>query len=280
MKLWLAGVRFFLGSRMLAIQVVPDKEMRKRPERPLNRLCDISDWRAGRPLSLVMQALGEGVYIHRKSWEYAMCLIGLETLGVVRPEARAVAVGAGSERPLFHYANRISEMVATDLYATPGREGDPRMLTNPEVFAPFDYRKDRLKVLRMDATGLDFPDASFDFGFCLSSIEHFGSREKSARAMQEMHRVLKPGGVVCISTELILNGANHAEYFSTEELDRTILRSAAFKLAGGGPDLSISRSLLLNPIDLDDETDLHVSPHIVLKQGNVVWTSVILFLRK
>jgi ubiquinone/menaquinone biosynthesis C-methylase UbiE len=234
----------------------------------------------GGDLSNIMKVLGEGVYIHRKAWEYALCILGLHQFDVVHSESRAISVGAGYERPLFYFANLIGEMVATDLYDNPGQEGDPRMLSHPEEFAPFKYRHDHLSVLQMDATNLEFPDNTFDFAFSLSSIEHFGSRENSKAAMREIYRVLKPSGVCCIATELILNISSHDQYFTIDELYETIIYSTDFKLVGGELDLSISRSLLNNPIDLDIEKGVTTSPHIVLKRDNTIWTSIMLFFQK
>src|SRR5687768_7840981 len=87
------------------IQAVQDQVMRANRRFTLNRLCDISDFRAGEELSKTIRDLNEGGHIHRKSWEYAMCVSGLRTLGLCRPDARALAVGAGSERPLYWFAN-------------------------------------------------------------------------------------------------------------------------------------------------------------------------------
>lgn len=262
------------------IQVVRDIDLRMSRKTSLNRLCDISDWEAGGELSLIIQSLGEGAYIHRKSWEYAMCVYGLEKLVKIDESSRAISVGAGYERPLYYYANRIKEMVATDLYEFPDNEGTPVMLTNPEKFAPFEYRRDHLTVKRMNALELEYEDNTFDFAFTLSSIEHFGSRDNSRKAVLELNRVLKPGGVACIATELIINNATHHEYFTLNELRETIINVPGFHLVGGDLDLRISQSLYQNPIELDIEPNLRISPHIVLKSGNVIWTSVILFLQK
>lgn len=262
------------------IQVKEDIDMRLSERTSLNRLCDIRDWEVGGILSQIMSSLNEGSYIHRKSWEYAMCIYGLESLGVVTPESHAIAVGAGYERPLFYFANRINRMVATDLYSNPGLEGDPSMLTSPEKFAPFPYQRDHLEVLRMDGTDLKFDDNSFDFAFSLSSIEHFGSRSNVEKAMSEIFRVLKPNGILCLATELILNNAHHPEYFTFDELKKHIIESTGLKLVGGDIDFRISKSLYLNPIDLDVEKCLDISPHIVLKKGDVIWTSIVLFFKK
>ena len=262
------------------IKLMQDIEMRMAERKSLNRLCDISDWCVGGDLTNIMKELGEGSYIHRKSWEYALCVYGLNYMGVVKPDSVAISVGAGHERPLFYYANRIKEMVATDLYNTPGLEGEPRFLTHPEEFAPFPYRKDHLTIHQMSGTDLRFEDNTFDFAFTLSSIEHFGGRKNSRKAMHEIYRVLKPGGVACITTELLLNNSTHPEYFTYKELEETIIRATDFRLVGGDIDFRISSSIFYNPIELDVEKNIQISPHIVLKHGENIWTSINLFFLK
>jgi ubiquinone/menaquinone biosynthesis C-methylase UbiE len=264
-----------------SITVLRDQDLRTSSRTSLNRLCDISDWKAYTgDLYDIFKDLGEGTYIHRKSWEYAMCIYGLDRLEAVKPDSTAIAVGAGHERPLFYYANRIKKMVATDLYSNCNTDADSEMLTNPEKFSPFPFRKEHLEVHQMNGTDLKFEDDSYDFAFSLSAIEHFGSRDTIKKAMSELYRVLKPGGILCLTTELILNKSNHQEYFTVEEFKKYILDSTPFKLVGGDFDLRISRSLVSNPIDLRIEKDLHISPHIVLKDGKVIWTSIVCFLKK
>lgn len=266
---------------MAQVEIVRDIELRMNRKTSLNRLVDISDWEASGILSNIMGELHEGVYIHRKAWEYALCIHGLATLGVVREDSRAIAIGAGSERPLYYFANHIQDMVATDIYNDPDREGNPAMLTTPEAFAPFEYRRSHLTVRRMSGTDLEYKDNLFDFAFTLSSIEHFGSRENQKAAMEEMRRVVKPGGIICVATELILNDATHPEYFTLQELERTIIDTAGLTMVGGDLDLRVSRSLYENPIELDVEQNHHISPHIVLKnKAGVIWTSVMMFFRK
>src|ERR1700737_4564201 len=104
-------------------------------------------------------------------------------------------------------ANRIARMVATDIYGEGGfaeHEADASMLTNPDAYAPYPYRREHLEVRSMNALALEFPDDSFDVVFSLSSIEHFGKPAQVARAAREMARVLRPGGHLVIVTECLI----------------------------------------------------------------------------
>lgn len=262
------------------ISVLPDPVMREANRDSLNRIPDFSDYEPGNRLTDLMREMGDPVVIHRKPWEYALCVDGLRQLGAITPNARALAVGAGYERPLFYFANCVEEMVATDLYDNPHHEGQPDMLTNPQKYAPFPYREDHLRVLQMGGDNLAFPDNHFDFVFCLSSIEHFGPRSVQKKSFQEMVRVTKPEGHVCIMTELILNDATHEEYFTLDGLEEMFLQEETAKLVGGDFDLRISQSLVENPVNLDTSKFISRSPHLVLYSGGVLWTSMSIFLQK
>ena len=57
----------------------------------------------------------------------------------------------------------------------------------------------------MDALDLRFEDRTFDAVYSLSSIEHFGGLAGATRALDEMARVLKPSGIVALTTECVIN---------------------------------------------------------------------------
>ena len=95
-----------------------------------------------------------------------------------------------------------------------------------------------------------------------------------------MKRVLKPGGVACVITELILQGAPHHEYFQPDELKSMFLSDPAFPLVGGEMSMNISQEMFNLPVSVLSAEDLTSSPHIVLSDGERLWTSASMFLRK
>ncbi len=226
--------------------------------------------------------------IHRHYWEFAVGLYGLDKLGFIRPDARALSVGAGVEWPLFYLANRIDRVHAIDIYddAWYGGEKDPTVPGNAERLAPFPYRDDALIFQRMDALDLKFADDSFDFAFSFSSIEHFNgpdflTHEASSWAMCEIARVLKPGGVAVISTELLLEDVAHPEYFTPREVESCLVRPSGLKLVEP-VDYGVDERLLADPVWLDGPpgTFRPGVPHTSVRLGGVTFTSVVLFLRK
>jgi SAM-dependent methyltransferase len=79
-----------------------------------------------------------------------------------------------------------------------------------------DYRADLLKiegiavdVANLNSEPLPYPDASFDLVTCTEVIEHL---ENFRAALREMHRVLRPGGVLIVSTPNVLNLRSRVRY--------------------------------------------------------------------
>jgi SAM-dependent methyltransferase len=79
-----------------------------------------------------------------------------------------------------------------------------------------DYRDDLLAlegvtvdVANLNAEPLPYPDASFDLVTCTEVIEHL---EDFRAALREMARVLRPGGVLIVSTPNVLNLRSRLRY--------------------------------------------------------------------
>ena len=285
--------------------------------RQFAKLCDVRDFEDPDVLRMLRDILPERdplAHVERKVWEFAMLALFLEEAGCLHEGTSALAVGAGDERVVFWLANRIGRIVASDIYGEGSfaeREATATMLTDPASHAPFPYREERLEVMYADARQLPFGDASFDVVFSLSSIEHFGGPGDVARAAREMGRVLKPGGHAVVVTEcfvrldpretaladsavraLTLNrkrkGATPRrrliEAFTARELHTRIV-------APSGLELVQELDLSLSPESWDNLTITYSDgslepatgdfyPHVLLKSGRSVFTSVCLPLRK
>jgi len=252
---------------------------------PLNALChtdvwDNPEWRGhSRALGLAQ----EPGYYHRKAWEWTQCVYGLERLGTLGAATRVLGVGAGHECVLYYLANRSALTVATDLYAgdfttSHAAEADPTFLRDPQRFAPFPYETDHLRALPADGCALPFRSGSFDVVYSLSSIEHFGGHARAADAMREIRRVLRPGGVACVATELIIDGGRHPEYFTWDDLEQWVIRPSGMVLAEElNPSLPPQR-YIDDPVRLPEE--YLRTPHVVLALGKWRFTSVCIFLIK
>jgi SAM-dependent methyltransferase len=286
--------------------------------RQFAKLCDVRDWDDAELLRVLREILPErdpATHVERKVWEFAMLALFLEQTGRMSDSTEALAVGAGDERIVFWLANRLGRVVATDIYGEgdfSGREARASMLDDPTAHAPFPYREERLEVRWMDARKLDFPDASFDVVFSLSSFEHFGGPDDVAAAAHELGRVLKPGGHAFVVTECFIHRhplnaapvdlavrlatfgrkrrraglrrrAVVVEVFTPPELERLIVRPSGLELMQP-LDLTLPRSSIVN-VTRTDEQGLHPAsghywPHVVLQADHSLFTSVALPLRK
>ena len=219
--------------------------------------------------------------MHRKGYEYAQTLFGLRRLGHLVADARVLSVGAGHEPLLYWLANEVAHVVATDMYdiswgdAWAG-EGDASVLNRPEDYAPFPYRREHLSFVKLDGRYLAFKDASFDIVYSLSSIEHFGGLDGAVAAVEEMARVLKPGGMLALATEYILSGPQHREAFMPVDIHRLIARS---NLQLVEPlDEAVHRRYEIAAVDL--HRNPFQTPHMAVRDGQTVFTSVMIFLEK
>ena len=219
--------------------------------------------------------------MHRKPYEFAQLIFGGRRLGVMGADAKVLSVGAGHEGVLYWLANRVGWVVATDLYEgvwqqVQGREGDPNVLRNPDAYAPFPYRRDRLTFMRMDGRRLAFRDGTFDLAYSLSSIEHFGGVANAASTLREMGRVLRPGGIVALATEYVLAGPPHEETFQPAEFMQ-LIDQPGLELVEP-IDAGVYRRYAFTPVDLYG--DPFETPHMLVRFYDTVFTTVMVFLRK
>jgi SAM-dependent methyltransferase len=157
----------------------------------------------------------------------------------------------------------------------------------------------------MNALELRYEDESFDGIFSSGSIEHFGDLENIHKSVEEMYRVLRPGGVVALATEFRLGGPPPGlpgtVLFDESELRQVLFEGLDWELASP-LDFSISEETMAGPVDFDSLFEVldggpsiservkrrfgkelpppairHLPtpyPHIVLRKDEYLWTSV------
>ncbi len=224
-----------------------------------------------------------------------MTALAFRDLGKLTDDARVLGVGAGHEATIYWLTTKVGQVVATDLYAADDAWSDTdssaEMLTNPGKFWDGDWDPDRLEVRDMNALELDFPDDSFDAVFSSSSIEHFGGFREIRRSIEEIYRVLRPGGVAALATEFRIRGSGHG-WPGVYLFDEAALRATVFDGLWWDPATplrtSVSEETLRAPVELQKalaEPRAQVQvwsqyPHVVLEEGPYLFTSVHLAMVK
>ena len=227
---------------------------------------------------------------YRKYWEVAMTLRALGALGALREDARVLGVGAGHEATIYWLTRKVGRVVATDRYEVEDHwsgtgDSGADMLSEPGRYWDGPWNPDRLEVLNMDALSLEFEDESFDAIFSSSSIEHFGDFGDVRRAVEEMYRVLRPGGVAALSTEFRIEGPGIG-YPGLLRFDEPELRSLLLDGLWWDPadpiDTTISPETLAAPVPMEEAVADNRSgkrgwsryPHIVLSDHGYLFTSI------
>ncbi|MDQ4145079.1 MAG: class I SAM-dependent methyltransferase [Actinomycetota bacterium] len=261
-----------------------------------NKLCNVEDFRSPALLSSIRSVYGTKTledpdfpkgHEHRKLWEVAMAAKTLSDLGALDEDAEILGVGAGDEPTIFWLTTKARRVFATDLYLEPGIWADtaaPSMLTDPGRHSEGPWNPRRLVVQHMNALDLRYEDESFAGVFSSSSIEHFGQLEDVYRAAQEMCRVLRPGGIATLSTEFRLNGPGAGLpgtlLFDAVQLHDAIIAAGDWSLVGP-LDLFSSPASRASPVIWSEAiAGIDRFPHVVLCEGEHLWTSVHLALRR
>lgn len=241
----------------------------------------------------------------RKQWEVAMIVRALADYGAIRPDAELLGVGVGNDPTSFYLTNHVKRVYATD-YFFPGEdrtwaEADTSMLTDPGTNWPFAWEPRRLVAQHMDGRDLRYDDNSFDGIFSAGSIEHFGTLEEIGQSAAEMYRVLKPGGILALTTELRVDGPGHGflgnVYFTPELIHKHLIGDHAWDLLDPAEFVvsDATRSRLVSHEAACATFQDHVRkegrlfyhryrqvsyPFLTMQGHGYIWTSICLALRK
>lgn len=116
----------------------------------------------------------------------------------VRPGDRVLDLGCGAGRHAFEVYRRGGHVVAFDL--DPGELGPVRDMFGA-MAAEGEAEKDTATAVAGDATRMPFPDGAFDRVIAAEVLEHILDDQ---RAMRELARVLRPGGLAAITVPAFL----------------------------------------------------------------------------
>ncbi|MPZ23588.1 MAG: methyltransferase domain-containing protein [Dehalococcoidia bacterium] len=279
-----------------------------------NKVCNLEDFGQPEVRDLIRNVFSFDIprfgadfpagFEYRKHWEVAMAVHTLADCGLLNPAAQVLGVGAGNEPTIFWLTNHVGRVYATDLYLDPGiweQSANTSMLVSPGRHWPALWNPRRLVVQHMNALDLLYEDESFDAIFSSSSIEHFGTHEDVQKAAGEMFRVLKPGGVLSLSTEFRLDGPSPGFpgvlLFDPGELQKWLIGDLDW-VPLTPLDFSVSAATRETEHDfatyiadhqthagedgsiIIDRLRWSVYPHVVLRYGPYAWTSVHVGLRR
>lgn len=275
-----------------------------------NKICSTADW-DDPELSGIMQEILHPdtekdidlTIRHRKHWEWAIGMLMLKKTGKLDNNCTFLGIGSGTEAPVFYLTNHAKYVFCTDLYTiTSGKwkEANTGMLASPESFASGQFNRRRLGVQIMSGTDIHFEDNTFDAIFSYSSIEHFGGKDAAAKCMKEIERVLKPGGVASIATEIFAGTELvklhryrekygefphnlfrrykiFSEMFTRDELEQYLLASTNMKLLCP-VDFSIDLKDLAGAVRFPVTKEY--ATHIFLDMKGILWGSIHIALIK
>lgn len=278
-----------------------------------NKVCNLSDFRHPELVKWIRE-----VYPHekrrfgtqfpigfedRRQWEIAMTIRTLADHQALHDRSKILGVGVGNEPTIFYLTNHVAQVFATDLYLQNEvwAEAAPSMLTDPELNAPYACNPRRLVTQHMDGRNLRYEDASFDAVFSSGSIEHFGTLDEIEQSFDEMYRVLKPGGILALTTEYRIDGPDFGSvglmFFTPELIQERLIGKRQWSLLSPY-DFTISEETLQTEFSQAEAVaafQAHVKRHrrflyheykqakypmIVMRQDPYVWTSVSLAMRK
>ncbi len=184
----------------------------------------------------------------RKQWEIITELLTITKFLAARDTAfpRILLAGAGTERTGYWLTTQEMEVRYADRYFDPGiwlgaAPSDfpknyclPPYLPTVEAWAS-EVEIDNVIVVPCDLRDLPFPENYFDAAISTSTIELVGNGKDAEiiKAGKEIYRVLKPGGLFSMTTEMLIAGEGRGwdgvrVYSNFEDLQKCFILPSRF----------------------------------------------------
>jgi SAM-dependent methyltransferase len=244
--------------------------------------------------------LPETIIPDARDWECAMALRTFDDFGLLEPGNLICGVGAGTAAATFALADRGCIVFATDRYLdiTPRSHMAPAsMMVRPGQYTRRPIGRGSVIPVHADARTLGLPSNHFDAVFASGEIARLGSPTDLAAAMEEVGRVLKPGGVASVVAEFRLEGPNGIDSFEDDFLlltpdlvEKHIVGPSGLELLDR-PDFTISESTYDGRAVLKDfgstvsgrrsvDQKKNVYPNLVIFHQGFLFCPIHLALRK
>jgi ubiquinone/menaquinone biosynthesis C-methylase UbiE len=127
---------------------------------------------------------------------------------------RGLDLGCGNGRHAEALAERVPSVVGVDV--SRGLLRTARERARERGFA------DRLHLVHGDATALPFRDDAFDVAVYVATLHHLAPRSARRRSLDELARVLRPGGRALVSAWSTEHDRFEAEHGFDTEVDWTL----------------------------------------------------------
>ena len=151
----------------------------------------------------------------------------------LRGDEQILDVGCGRGAVLLMAASRLTTGHATgiDLWRTQDQSGNAIEATRKNADA--EGVADRVRLETADMTALPFAADSFDLILSSLAIHNVPGQEKRDRAIEEIVRVLRPGGRVAIAD--LRNITRYRERLEALGMADVAVRDLGWKMWWGGP---------------------------------------------
>jgi SAM-dependent methyltransferase len=214
-----------------------------------------------------------------------MRLKTFDDFGMIRPGAMICGVGAGAGPTTFALADRGCIVFPTDRYleVTPRSEVAPAsMMVRPGQYTRRPYARGSVVPIHSDPRALGLPSNFFDAVYASSELGRLGSPGALAAAMEEVGRILKPGGVATLTAEFLLEGPNGADGFDDNVLLMTPDMIQRYVVAPSGLELIDPPTFEISSRTYDSRAVLQdfnstVGVHRTLEQKKNVYPNLVIF---
>jgi glycosyltransferase involved in cell wall biosynthesis/SAM-dependent methyltransferase len=277
------------------LDVPPPPALERRPIAPFataSALCRAADFDDAE-FRAWSEALRETWGPRRKLWEYVVIAAAFERAGVLRPDARGLGFGVGTEPLTAAFAARGATVTASDLdadrpeaaeWSPTGQHAAQLVDLNARGICPPDEFERRVEFRPVDMNAIP-ADLHGRFDFCWSScaFEHLGSIDAGLRFVERSLDTLRPGGIAVHTTELVLSSdVRTLEGGSTVLFRESDLRALIDRLEAQGHvvaplDTELGDELLDQHVDVPP---FRLEPHLKLELGGHITTSVAIIVRR